>query len=94
MQIMLNKHSHPTQNPSLHLAIPALEALHKAWKSRLTKPKYALFQVPLQTAVDKIAQYYEKTSDSDAYIMAMREYLVLVFLYCVAEFSSNHTGSS
>jgi hypothetical protein len=62
------------QNPSLHLAIPALEALHKAWSSRLVRPKYYHFKAPLQVAIDKIVDYYEKTGDSDAYIISMREY--------------------
>jgi hypothetical protein len=62
------------QNPSLHLAIPALEALHKAWSSRLSRPKYYHFKAPLQAAIDKIVDYYEKTGDSDAYIIAMCEY--------------------
>ena len=62
------------QNPSLHLAIPALEVLHKAWSSRLVRPKYYHFKAPLRAAIDKIVDYYEKTGDSDAYIIAMCEY--------------------
>lgn len=68
------------QNPSLHLAVPALEALHKAWSSRLVRPKYYHFKAPLQAAIDKIVDYYEKTGDSDAYIIAMREYLFEPYL--------------
>jgi hypothetical protein len=61
------------RHPSLHLAIPALEALHKAWNSRLARPKYGHFKQPLQAAIDKITVYYEKTGGSDAYIIAMCE---------------------
>jgi hypothetical protein len=54
--------------------------------SRLTRPKYAPFEAPLQAAVDKIAGYYEKTGDSDAYTMAMREYLEIIYYYLAADF--------
>ncbi|KAG1858324.1 hypothetical protein C8R48DRAFT_674367 [Suillus tomentosus] len=59
------------RNPSLHLAIPALKGLHKAWSLRLAQPKYSHFKIPLRAAIEKIKGYYAKTSDSDAYIMAM-----------------------
>jgi hypothetical protein len=55
----------------LHLALPALEALHKAWTVRATKPRYSRFAAALTAGTDKIAEYYEKTEDSDAFIMAM-----------------------
>lgn len=61
------------RNPSLHLAIPALEALHKAWSARLARLKYGHFKKPLQAAIDKIAAYYKKTGGADAYIIAMCE---------------------
>jgi hypothetical protein len=57
---------------TLHLAIPALEALHKAWLSRASRPKYAPFARALYAACDKIDKYHKKTADSPAYIMAMR----------------------
>jgi hypothetical protein len=63
------------RNPSLHLAIPALEALHKAWSSRLAWLKYSHFKIPLHTAIKKIEGYYAKTSDSDTYIMAMCKFI-------------------
>ncbi|KAF8815623.1 hypothetical protein BYT27DRAFT_7297093, partial [Phlegmacium glaucopus] len=55
----------------LHLAIPALEALHRAWSSRSAHPKYERFAPALEAACMKIDDYYEKTTDSPAYIMAM-----------------------
>lgn len=59
------------QVSTLHLGIPALEALHRAWSSRAARPKYAQFAAALNAACDKIDDYYEKTTDSSAYIIAM-----------------------
>ena len=56
----------------LHLAIPALETLHRAWSSRTERLKYACFAPVLSAAAQKIDEYYEKTTDSPAYIMVMR----------------------
>jgi len=56
---------------TLHLAIPALEMLHRAWSSRAERPKYARFAPALNAAAQKLDEYYEKTTDSPAYIMAM-----------------------
>jgi hypothetical protein len=59
------------QASTLHLAIPALEALHRAWSSRAERPKYERFDDALKSAFEKIDEYYEKTTESPAYIMAM-----------------------
>jgi hypothetical protein len=64
----------------LHLALPALEALHKAWSSRVERPKYADFTDALQAGIDKISEYYEKAADSDAYVFAMRTFCFLSIL--------------
>ncbi|KAG6870481.1 hypothetical protein C0995_012706 [Termitomyces sp. Mi166 len=56
---------------TLHLAIPALEALYRAWSSRANHAKYAAFTPALQATCQKINDYYEKTTNSPAYIMAM-----------------------
>jgi hypothetical protein len=61
---------------TLHLAIPALEALHQAWSSRADRPKYAPFAPALHVACAKIDEYYEKTTDSPAYIMAMSMFTI------------------
>jgi hypothetical protein len=61
------------QGPTLHLALPALEALWKAWSTRQGRDKYADFQSGLAAGVEKISGYYEKSADSDAYIIAMRK---------------------
>jgi hypothetical protein len=56
---------------TLHLAIPALETLHRAWSSRADRHKYIRFSPALRAAAQKLDEYYEKTTDSPAYIMAM-----------------------
>lgn len=60
------------RGPAVHLALPALEALHKAWHSRSLKRDYVDFWEGLEAGVKKIAGYYEKSAESDVYIMAMR----------------------
>lgn len=57
---------------TLHLAIPALEALHKAWSTRATSEKYSFFHLALEAAAEKVNEYYEKTNNTDAYVVAMR----------------------
>jgi hypothetical protein len=47
---------------TLHLAIPALETLHKAWSSCAARPKYVRFSTALKTAVAELDKYYEKLS--------------------------------
>ncbi|KAG2066400.1 hypothetical protein BDR04DRAFT_1160282 [Suillus decipiens] len=59
---------------SLHLALPALEALHKAWSTCSENPKYKPFQEALQQGVAKIHKYYNQSSECDAYIIAMLLY--------------------
>ena len=56
---------------TLHLAIPMLEALHRAWSSRADRPKYLPFTPALHAACKKIVDYYEKTTASPAYVMSM-----------------------
>ena len=68
------------QVSTLHLGIPALEALHRAWSSRAARSKYARFAVALNVACDKIDDYYEKTTDSLAYIIAMGRYDVYILV--------------
>jgi hypothetical protein len=56
---------------TLHLAIPALETLHKSWSSRAERHKYIQFAGPLKAAAKKLDEYYEKTTDTAAYVIAM-----------------------
>ncbi|THU82732.1 hypothetical protein K435DRAFT_690979, partial [Dendrothele bispora CBS 962.96] len=57
--------------PTLHNAIPALEKLHSAWSVRMNRPKYTQFSDALNAGINKLATYYNKTSDSDAYVFSM-----------------------
>ena len=59
--------------PCLHTGIPALEALHTAWKNRSKNPKFNLFSDGLAAAMKKIEEYYEKTATSHAYTFVMRK---------------------
>ena len=56
---------------TLYLALPALEALHKAWKSHSMQSKYKAFHLWLNAAILKIGEYYECTAELDAYTIAM-----------------------
>jgi len=56
---------------TLHLAVLALETLHKAWSSGAGWAKYACFAPALDATASKIDEYYEKTTESPAYVIAM-----------------------
>ena len=65
-------------------ALPALEALHKAWSSCAEWDKYYDFADALQAGISKLDGYYDKTSSSNAYTFAMREYryfLCIILLF-------------
>jgi hypothetical protein len=57
--------------PTLHYAIPALEALHQVWSSLASCPKFQPFTSALYATCEKINEYYEKTTESLTYIMSM-----------------------
>jgi len=57
--------------PTLFNAVPAVEALHSVWHNQSTKSKYAPFHDALNAATAKLGEYYEKTADSNAHILAM-----------------------
>ena len=64
-----------------HLTLPALESLHKAWHTRSIKAEYIDFWPALEAGINKVAAYYEKTADCDAYIMAMcRPFLYMLLV--------------
>lgn len=56
---------------TLHLALPALETLHKAWSTRAKRTKYGRFAPALNAAANKINEYYEKTTKTPAYVIVM-----------------------
>ncbi|TFK45704.1 hypothetical protein OE88DRAFT_1107229 [Heliocybe sulcata] len=63
--------------PALHLGIPALEELHAAWINRQVKTGYERFNRSLQAGLDKIAEYYDKTGDNDAYVFSISTSTIL-----------------
>ncbi|KAF5347372.1 hypothetical protein D9758_011302 [Tetrapyrgos nigripes] len=58
-------------DPTLHNALLALEKLHNAWEKHTSRPKYAAFTNALEAGIEKLEGYYNKTSDSDAYVFSM-----------------------
>ncbi|KAJ7233361.1 hypothetical protein C8J57DRAFT_1532482 [Mycena rebaudengoi] len=60
---------------TLHLAIPALEKLHAEWTSKGPKEKYFPFHEAIEAALSKVEEYYQKTGNSNSYILAMVLYL-------------------
>jgi hypothetical protein len=54
----------------MHLAIPALESLHRGWETQVNKLARVKFEPT--AGMNKIAEYYDKVTDSDAYIFCMR----------------------
>ena len=57
--------------PSLHLALPALEALHSTWTDYSKNPKFRDFVGPLKAGIEKIEEYYDKTSNSNTFNFSM-----------------------
>lgn len=58
--------------------IPALETLHRAWSSHAERSKYTWFATSLQAAAAKVDEYYEKTTQSPAYVMAVCKLLFII----------------
>jgi hypothetical protein len=65
--------------PTLSNAIPALEKLYTTWEKQRVLPEAEPFKHALDAALKKVNEYYVKTSESDAHIMAMRMFL---FYFC------------
>jgi hypothetical protein len=60
--------------PSLHNALPAIETMYSAWQSASTKPRYTPFVPALEAGMEKLNEYYKRTAESDAHIIAMGSY--------------------
>jgi len=58
--------------PTLYNAIPALEKMYSKWEKLRDTPEATPFQPALDAALTKINEYYQKTAESDAHVMAMR----------------------
>jgi len=59
------------QLATLHLALPALEALHKAWTTQLSCGKYKDFFPALQAGLTKVEEYYNRMAELDTYTFVM-----------------------
>ena len=62
-------------NPSLHNALPALEKLYAVWEKASGKSRYLSFVPALNAGMAKLNQYYERSAESDAHILAMGTFL-------------------
>jgi len=62
--------------PSLHLGIPALEALHAAWSRKRRKVSTRLHE-SLDAGLRKVTEYYDRTGYSDAYLVAMGPFIYI-----------------
>ncbi|KAJ6607651.1 ribonuclease H-like domain-containing protein [Mycena sp. CBHHK59/15] len=60
---------------TLHVALPALEALHAGWTKCAADAKYSDFKDALEQALEKVDEYYQKTANSNTYMFAMGNYL-------------------
>jgi hypothetical protein len=69
-QEAFSTHKHPT----LAYVIPALEQLYKHWKCRRNKIAYIRYHAALDATLNTVDEYYARTEDSDAFIMAMGMY--------------------
>ena len=69
--------------PCLQSGIPALEALHTAWKNCSNNAKYALFSHGLEKAMEKVEEYYDKMATSDAYTFVMGAHAHYLFSFFV-----------
>ena len=63
--------------PAAHLTLPVFEALCKAQNTQTTKAENTDFWPAVKAGINKLTEYYEKTTDSDAYIMAMCALLIV-----------------
>ncbi|KAJ7785233.1 hypothetical protein DFH07DRAFT_5883 [Mycena maculata] len=64
---------------TLHLALPALESLHAGWTACAANPKYSRFHDALEQALEKVDEYYQKTSTSNSYMFAMGNLMSSIF---------------
>jgi len=55
--------------------VPALEKLYTTWEKQKEQLEMASFRDAIAAAMRKVNEYYVKTAESDAHIMAMHEYI-------------------
>lgn len=79
------------EGPSLHLALPALEAIQHAWIKRASRSKYQEFTPALEAGCEKVKEYFEKTADSEVYTFAL---CTCTYLSGAASTDSTHYNRS
>ena len=68
-----------SSTPTLQNALLALEKMHAAWKKASSKSRYSCFIPSLNAGMAKLDQYYNRSAESDAHIMAMgKSFLVTI----------------
>ena len=75
-----------SSTPTLQNALPALEKMHAAWKKASSKSRYSCFIPSLNAGMAKLDQYYNRSAESDAHIMAMGKSF-LITVYCADQSS-------
>ena len=65
--------------PTLHNALPAIEKMYSAWQKASEKPHYRIFKPALEAAMAKLDEYYKRTAESDAHIIAMGMIFTVIF---------------
>ena len=68
------------ERPTLHNALPAIEKMYSAWQKASEKPRYHIFKPALEAAMAKLDEYYKRTAESDAHIIAMGMFFKVIFL--------------
>ena len=59
------------QHATLWQAILAFEELQTTWESKLTQPKYALYQCVIECGLEKLRKYYNKFDDKLVFMLAL-----------------------
>ena len=57
--------------PTLHHVLPTLEKLYVSWEKAASKERYQSFIPALDAGMAKLDEYYQRSAESDAHIMAM-----------------------
>ena len=79
-----------SSTPTLQNALPALEKMHAAWKKASSKGRYSYFVPALHAGMVKLDQYYQRSAESDAHIMAMGK-SSFIPMYCTDQSSMLHS---
>jgi hypothetical protein len=56
---------------TLQHALPSLAKMHTLWEKATAKPRYKSFVPALSAGMVKLDEYYQRSAESDAHILAM-----------------------